>query len=98
MNNTVTNEQIIQAVFSATPEAKQKALAILEGEELPETTDGPLLLTMGQTCELLGVSRATAWRMARSGRLTKTEIYPGAFRVKRQAVLDIVNGKAVSHG
>ncbi len=98
MNNTVTNEQIIQAVFSATPEAKQKALAILEGKELPEAIDGPLLLTMGQSAELLGVSRCTLWRTLKAGRLQKIELYANSFRLKRVDVVALANGKVADRG
>jgi excisionase family DNA binding protein len=47
---------------------------------------GPVLLTMGEVCDLLGISRATLWRMVRAGGIEKTEIYEGAFRIKRSEV------------
>lgn len=103
--NTVSNDQIIQAVFSATDEAKSRALAILEGKEDPSSAfsppssdDGPLLLGMGDSAKLLGVSRATLWRMIRDGRLEKVEIYHNAFRLRRSDILDLVNRKVASRG
>jgi len=94
----VTNDQIIQAVFTATDEAKVRALAILEGGDPasaesrpPEPDDTPLLMGMGESAEFLGVSRATLWRMIRDGRLTKVEIYHNAFRLRRSDILALVN-------
>jgi excisionase family DNA binding protein len=94
----VNNDDLIRAVFTATDEAKTKALAILEGRELLDTDSGPLLLTMGEAAALLHVSRATLWRTIKAGRLPKVELYPGAFRLRRSDILAIVNGKAVRNG
>lgn len=90
-----SNDQIIRAVFSATDEAKASALAILEGRKPPtqSSASGPLLLSMGEAAGLLGVSRATLWRMIRAGRLTKVEIYSGAFRLRKVDLLCLVRGK-----
>ena len=96
--NQISNEQIIQAVFTATDEAKQRALAILEGKELPGTMDGPLLMSMGESAELLHISRATLWRTIKAGRLTKVELYPGAYRLRKSDVIALANGKAVRNG
>ena len=97
----VTNDQIIQAVFTATDEAKPRALAILEGNEPAPSSDlsppssetAPLLMGMGESAKLLGVSRATLWRMIRDGRLTKVEIYHNAYRLRRSDILDLVRGR-----
>lgn len=94
----VNNDDLIRAVFTATDEAKTKALAILEGREILDTDSGPLLLTMGEAAALLHVSRATLWRTIKAGRLPKVELYPGAFRLRRSDILAIVNGKAVRNG
>jgi len=90
---SVNNDDLIRAVFSATDEAKQRALAILEGRELPEIIDGPLLLSMGESAELLHISRATLWRTIKAGRLEKVMLYPGAFRLRRSDVVALANGK-----
>lgn len=95
---TVKNDDLIRAVFTAPEEAKSRALAILNGQETPEPAAGPLLLSMGEAANLLGVSRATLWRMIRAGRLEKVEIYSGAFRLRRSDIRDLVNGKVVRNG
>ncbi|MDF7824114.1 helix-turn-helix domain-containing protein [Pontiellaceae bacterium B12227] len=94
----VSNDEIIQAVFTADDEAKHRALAILKGEADPSSDfgpqpsdEGPLLMGMGDSAKLLGVSRATLWRMIRDGRLTKVEIYHNAFRLRRSDILALVN-------
>jgi excisionase family DNA binding protein len=93
---TAENDDLIRAVFTATDEAKAKALAILEGRaSLPgEPQDNaPLLLSMGEAAALLHVSRATLWRTIKSGRLQKVELYPGAFRLRRSDIIDLVNSR-----
>ena len=98
MSNTISNDKLFQAVFAATDEAKQRALEILQGKEPTEAIDGPLLLGMGESAELLNVSRATLWRTIKAGRLDKVMLYPGAYRLRRSDVIALANGKAVSHG
>ena len=91
-------EDVIKAALTASDEAKLKALQILEGNE-PDSTgfdDEPLLVNMGQGASMLGVSRPTLWRMITKGRLQKVEIYPGAFRLRRSDLRDLVNGE-VAH-
>lgn len=99
---TVTNDQVIQAVFSATDAAKSRALAILQGEADLSAAEalsaealakeGPLLMGMGDSAKFLGISRATLWRMIRDGRLTKVEIYHNAYRLRRSDILQLVAG------
>jgi len=98
MKQTATPEEVIPAVFPATPENRYQALQILQGEDIPLCIDEPLLMQMGSASELLGVSRATLWRMIRAGRLEKVEIYANAFRIRRSDITDLVNGKVVSRG
>lgn len=43
----------------------------------------PLLLKLGDGAKLLGVSRATLWRMIKSGKIVPVEILPGTHRVSR---------------
>ena len=98
---TVSNDDLIRAVFTATDEAKARALAILEGRAASPSCpldNGPLLLSMGEAAALLHVSRATLWRTIKAGRLPKVELYPGAFRLRRSDILAIVNGKSVRNG
>ena len=98
MKRSITNEQLIQAVFTATDEAKEQALAILEGRALPalsevEGSDNPLLLRMGEAAEMLNVSRATLWRTIKAGSLEKVELYPGSFRLRRSDIIALVNNR-----
>jgi len=92
------NDDLIRAVFTADDKAKEKALAILEGRDIPDADSGPLLLSMGEAAEMLHVSRATLWRTIKAGRLPKVELYPGAFRLRRADVVALANGKAVRNG
>jgi len=87
----VTNDRLIQAVFTATEEAKEQALPLLEGREKPAPAD-PALLLMGEAAELLNVSRPTLWRMLKAGRLQKVELYPGSFRLRRSDIMAIISG------
>jgi predicted DNA-binding transcriptional regulator AlpA len=50
-----------------------------------------LLVGMGRAAEILGVSRATLWRIVKSGALEKVEIYQGAFRLRRSDIDRLVN-------
>jgi len=57
-----------------------------EGYEVIRKGSAPIktaLLTMGEVCDILGISRPTLWRMIKAGGIQKTEIYKGAFRIKR---------------
>lgn len=96
---TVKNDDLIRAVFTAPEEAKVRALAVLQGRDgfpgCPQDS-GPLLLSMGEAAQLLGISRATLWRMLRAGRLEKVEIYSGAFRLRRSDILAIVGLRSLS--
>ncbi|MFA5902108.1 MAG: helix-turn-helix domain-containing protein [Hyphomicrobium sp.] len=96
--NKANNDDLIRAVFTATDEAKTKALAVLEGRDNPDFTSGPLLCTMGEAASLLNTSRATLWRILKRGRLQKVELYPGAFRLRRADVVALANGKVVARG
>lgn len=90
MSKTVSNDKLFQAVFTATDEAKERALKILEGREVPIENDGPLLLSMGETCELMGLSRSSLWRLIKSGRLEKIELHPGSYRIRRADILSLI--------
>ena len=93
---TATAEEVIPAVFPATPENRYLALLALQGAAAPLRIDKPLLLTMGEACDLIPCSRATLWRIVKAGRLQKVELYPGAFRLRRSDIIDLVSGRAGS--
>ena len=56
-------------------------------------TPGPLLMGMTASAKLLGVSRATLWRMIKGGLLQKIEMLPGSFRVRRADLEAIAAGQ-----
>ena len=78
-----SNERLIK-LLQADPAQLAAIDAILLGEtEVPPPPKGPLLLGMTKASALLGVSRATLWRMIRAGRLEKIEVLRGSSRVRR---------------
>jgi len=56
-------------------------------------TSGPLLMGMTASAKLLGVSRATLWRMIKGGLLQKIEVLPGSFRLRRADLESIAAGR-----
>ena len=93
-SGTTSNERLMK-FLSATPEQQALIDRILEGkpEAALAAASGPLLIGMGAGASLLGVSRATLWRMIKAGRLDKVEVLPGSFRVRR-ADVEAIAGKA----
>jgi excisionase family DNA binding protein len=84
MKASIPNERILR-FLQATPEQQQVIYRILAGTvELSRAEPkGPLLVGMGEGAKLLGVSRATLWRMIKVGRLAKVEVLKGSFRLRR---------------
>ena len=87
------NERLLRFLL-ATPEQQALIDKILEGkmEVSPAAVTGPLLLPMGKAAKLLGVSRATLWRMLKATRLTRVEILPGAYQIRRSEIVELVFG------
>jgi excisionase family DNA binding protein len=87
------NEWLIR-VLQATPQQQAAIDRILAGkiEVAPPAPTGPLLLPMGKAAALLGVSRPTLWRMLNAGRLTRVEVLPKTYRVRRAELEALVNG------
>lgn len=86
------NERLLK-FLQATPEQQAAIDRILEGKmEAPRPApSGPLLLGMSAAAKLLGVSRPTLWRMVKAGKLSKVEVLPGSFRVRRADIEGIAN-------
>jgi excisionase family DNA binding protein len=104
MTTNNLNERLLR-FLQATPEQLALVDRILAGklEPVPAAPIGPLLVGMGAGAKLLGVSRATLWRMIRAGRLEKVEVLPGSFRVRRadlEAIAEcrLTNGGSVPDG
>jgi excisionase family DNA binding protein len=87
-------EERLKRLFIALPEQIQAIDDILESGVQKKTmvTSGPLLMRMSDSAKLLGVSRATLWRMIKSGILQKIEILPGSFRLRRADLEAIAAG------
>lgn len=88
------NERMLK-ILQASPEMQAEIDRILEGKfpARVQMTTGPMLLGMTPAAKLLGVSRATLWRMIKAGRLGKVEVLPGSFRVRRADIESIAAGK-----
>jgi len=94
MNAPNANERLLK-ILQATPEQQAAIDRVLAGEQ-PVTAArvvGPLLLGMSNAARLLGVSRATLWRMIRAGKLARVEVLAGSFRVRRADVEAIAGGQ-----
>lgn len=94
MNTTNPNDRLMR-YLQATPEQQAAMDRILEGKtdvRPAVASTGPLLLGMAASAKLLGISRATLWRMCRAGRLKKVEVLPGSFRLRRSDVEGIAKG------
>jgi excisionase family DNA binding protein len=87
------NERLLK-FLQATPEQQALIDRILEGKMAValEPPKGPLLMMIKDAAELLGVHRATIWRLLKAGRLEPVDLL-GGVRVRRADVLAIVAGK-----
>jgi len=95
MTGTITNERLMK-ILGATPEQQGLIDEILAGRMpvAPVTmATGPLLLPMGKAAELLGVSRPTLWRMLNAGKLTRVEVLPKTYRVRRTEIEGLALGQ-----
>jgi predicted DNA-binding transcriptional regulator AlpA len=88
-------EERLKRLFAASSEQMQAIDGILESriQEKPTATTGPLLMGMSASAKLLGVSRATLWRMTKCGLLQKIEVLPGSFRLRRADLEAVAAGQ-----
>ena len=93
IRNPNPNDRLMR-FLQATPEQQAAIDRILEGkiDVAPEPPKGPLLMMIKDAAELLGVHRATIWRLLKAGRLEPVDLL-GGVRVRRADVLAIVAGK-----
>jgi hypothetical protein len=91
----MNTEERLKRLFEASPEQLGAIDDILEGKipKPPTQTVGPLLMGMTASANLLGVSRATLWRMTKGGVLQKIEVLPGSFRLRRSDLEAIAAGQ-----
>lgn len=95
-SNANPNERLLK-FLQATPEQQEAIDRILNGQPEPaKPASGPLLIGMSATAALLGVSRATLWRMIKARKLVPVEVLPGSARLRRADVEALVAGKAVA--
>jgi excisionase family DNA binding protein len=77
-------------LLQARPEQQAAIDRILEGRFTPQPSEpeapkGPLLLRVKDAAALLGVHRATIWRLVKGGRLETVKLV-GSLRVRRAGV------------
>lgn len=95
------NERLLR-FLSATPEQQEAIDRILLGKlslhtlAAPDEPKGPLLLRVKEAAGLLGVHRATIWRLVKAGRLETVELL-GSLRVRRSDIQDLAAGQR-AHG
>lgn len=91
-----SNERLLK-ILQASPDIQAQIDRILEGKaptgSHPPT--GPLLYSMTTAAKLLGTSRATIWRICRAKKLSRVELFPGSYRIRRADLEALVAGKAV---
>jgi hypothetical protein len=91
----MNTEERLKRLLSASPRQLEFIDRILESVILDNTvtTTGPLLMGMSASAKLLGVSRATLWRMTNAGMLQKIEVLPGSFRLRRADLEAVAAGQ-----
>ena len=91
----MNSEDRLKRLFAASPEQMEAIDGILEFgvHKRPMATPVPLLMGMSASAKLLGVSRATLWRMTKAGLLQKIEVLPGSFRLRRADLEAIAAGQ-----
>jgi predicted DNA-binding transcriptional regulator AlpA len=91
----MNSEDRFKRLFATSPEQLEAIDSILEFgiQKRPMASTGPLLMGMSASAKLLGVSRATLWRMTKAGLLQKIEVLPGSFRLRREDLEAIAAGQ-----
>ncbi len=92
----LSSEQRLLKMLQASPEQRAAVDRILLGQVAPEAMvarapNGPLLMRVKDAAALLGVHRATIWRLVKAGRLEGVELL-GSLRVRRADVEALAGG------
>jgi len=91
----MNTDERLKKLLDASREQLEAIDGILE-RRIPEQMpvhQGPLLMGMSASAKLLGVSRATLWRMIKAGLLQKVEVLPDSFRLRRADLEAIAAGQ-----
>ena len=93
--DAVSTDERFRKLLEATPTQLEVVDRVLQGwfPQEGNASEGPLLLGMTAAAKLLGVSRATLWRMVKAGRLEKIEVLPRSFRLRRSDVEAVAAGR-----
>lgn len=70
-----------------------KIAGIIRGDTGDTGATSCRLLTMGECCERLGISRVTIWRLVKAGRLSFVDIGRGTRRIPESEIIRFANGK-----
>lgn len=91
----MSTEERLKRLLEASQEQLKAIDNILDGRIPEKATEvvGPLLMGMTASAKLLGVSRATLWRMVRAGVLQKIEVLPGSFRLRHADLEAVAAGR-----
>ena len=85
--------ELLQAILIADRRKRSAALKILNGDlPLSPDPDQPLMMKAGPAIHLLGVSKATFWRLVQSGRLRSVPITNKATFFRRRDIEALVYG------
>lgn len=101
----LSSEQRLLRFLQASPEQRTAIDGILSGQlsldalalRAPEALKGPLLLRVKDAAALLGVHRATIWRLVKAGRLETVELL-GSLRIRRADVEGLAAGQTCRSG
>ncbi len=85
----LSSEQRLLKLLQASPEQQAAIDRVLEGRlapepRAPEPPKGPLLMRVKDAAALLGVHRATIWRLVKAGRLETVELLGSRRRLVRR--------------
>lgn len=79
--------EVLPRLAMATPDQLEAVSSLLDGKTHETTRPQDMrLLTMGEVCDTLGLSRMSVWRLTRAGKLKTVETIGGGLRVPAWAL------------